>query len=114
MIRSKNRDAHPGVYWLKSERRWVARPQVNRVRHRLGSFKTREEALATIRAGGQLFGWRKHEKTRDNHARGNQGAYQYRHELRASRSGAGRELVRSETGLELVRLALEGLLTHST
>ena len=58
MIRSKNRDAHPGVYWLKGERRWVARLQVNRIRHRLGSFKTREEALAAIRAADRLFGWR--------------------------------------------------------
>jgi len=58
MIRRKDRAAHPGVYWVKSDRRWRARLQVNRVRHQLGSFLTREEALAAIRAADQLFGWR--------------------------------------------------------
>lgn len=61
---SSNTSGHPGVNWFKPDRRWVARISVRGRRYFLGSFATKNEAVAARNAAkAELHTFHPHQRS---------------------------------------------------
>lgn len=54
-IRPDNTSGHRGVYWHKSEKRWLAKIGVDGETIRLGSFKNKEDAIIARKEAEQKY-----------------------------------------------------------